>query len=215
MSSSTFAGTFGKLLPDDVASLDAQQAATVANRSGGDLRIRRRHPRTARLGAAPGLHGHIVPIILGADGNVLEVGRTQRIANRAQRRALRAMYPTCAFHGCDVPFNHCEIHHIAYFELGGATDLQNLLPVCSRHHHVVHDLGWALEPDQHRSLTIRDADGNVYAVVPLPSTRERIVPTRAGDAARPARPPGTAAPPEERTPERPPERPPDQLTLIA
>src|SRR5690606_6427905 len=86
-------------------------------------------------------NGHIVPIITRPDGTVLNVGRTQRIANRAQRRALRAMYPTCAFPGCDIAFNRCEIHHIHYYELGGKTDLDNLIPLCSRHHHVIHDLG--------------------------------------------------------------------------
>jgi hypothetical protein len=142
------------------------------------VRVRRRHPRPLASVQRLVCNGHIVPIILGTDGNVLDIGRTQRIANRAQRRALRAMYPTCAFHGCDIEFNRCEIHHIHHFELGGATDLQNLLPLCSRHHHVVHDLGWNLELDEHRTLTIRDHHGNIHAVVPLPATRERIVPTR-------------------------------------
>jgi hypothetical protein len=160
-----------------------------------------------------------VPIILGADGIVLDIGRTQRIANRAQRRALRAMYPTCAFHGCDVEFNRCEIHHIQYYELGGTTDLHNLLPLCSRHHHLVHDLGWTLELDEHRTLTIRDQHGSIHAVSPLPATRPRITPTGTEQAEPLGRPPGTGAPRAGRPPERPPGRPPDppadQLTLIA
>jgi hypothetical protein len=160
-------------------------------------------------------NGHIIPIILGADGTVLDIGRTQRIANRAQRRALRAMYPTCAFHGCDVAFNRCEIHHITYYELGGTTDLHNLLPLCSRHHHLVHDLGWTLELDEHRTLTIRDQHGNLHAVVPLPATRPGIVPTGTEQAEPLGRPPGTGAPRAGRPPPRPPDPPADQLTLIA
>ena len=156
-------------------------------------------------------NGHIVPIIINTDGTVVDVGRTQRIANRAQRRALRAMYPTCAFHGCDITFNRCEIHHIHYYELGGKTDLDNLIPLCSRHHHVVHDLGWTLELDQHRTLTIRDTNGNIHATVPLPSTTRGITPNRA-DQSKPAPPsPATITDRDE----RPPGRPPDQLTLIA
>lgn len=150
-------------------------------------------------------NGHVVPIVLAGDGTALDVGRTQRIANRSQRRALRAMYRTCAFHGCDIPFARCEMHHLHHFELGGATDLANLLPLCSRHHHLIHDLGWRLELDEHRTLTIRDRQGAVHAVAPL-----AIAP--AGPSSGPGsgdergRPPDTTGPPEPQ---------PDRLAPIA
>lgn len=114
--------------------------------------------------------GIVVPIIIGTDGVALDVGRQQRVANRKQRRALRAMYRTCAFHGCDVAFNRCEIHHIHPWELGGLTDLDNLLPVCSRHHHVIHEGGWSLQLARDRTLTIRQPDGTVFATT-TPSMR--------------------------------------------
>ena len=41
-------------------------------------------------------NGRITPILL-IDGIPVNVGREQRLANRAQRRALRAIYRTCAF----------------------------------------------------------------------------------------------------------------------
>lgn len=112
-------------------------------------------------------NGTIVPIITKSDGVAINVGRKQRIANRRQRRALRAMYRTCAFHGCDVQFNRCEIHHIREWDLGGGTDLDNLLPLCSRHHHVVHEGGWDLHLAPDRTLTIRQPDRSVFATVPL------------------------------------------------
>lgn len=114
-------------------------------------------------------NGTVVPILIGNDGVALNAGREQRVANRAQRRALRAMYRTCAFHGCDVAFNRCEIHHIEPWEIGGSTDLGNLLPLCSRHHHVVHDGGWQLHLGPDRELTIRQPDGSIHAVIPLRS----------------------------------------------
>jgi hypothetical protein len=161
-------------------------------------------------------NGHIVPIIIDTNGNVLNIGRTQRLANRAQRRALRAMYRTCAFHGCDVTFNRCEIHHLHHYELGGPTDLQNLLPLCPRHHHLIHDLNWTLHLDDQRTLTIRDTEGHVHAVVPLPPASPPITATPPADPPNP-RPPGE--PPPQRPPGQPPGRPPDQvsdqLSLIA
>src|SRR4051794_37306994 len=70
-------------------------------------------------------NGRITPILL-VDGIPLNVGREQRLANRAQRRALRALYRTCAFAGCETPFQRCEIHHLIPWELGGRTDLSKL-----------------------------------------------------------------------------------------
>jgi hypothetical protein len=117
-------------------------------------------------------NGRICPIIL-VDGVPINVGRDQRLANRAQRRALRAMYRTCAFTGCDVAFNRCEIHHVVPWEIGGLTDLVNLLPLCSRHHHVIHELSWKLELAEDRTLTITQPDGTVFARTPVSMGAER------------------------------------------
>jgi hypothetical protein len=107
--------------------------------------------------------GRIVPIIL-VDGVPINVGRDQRLANRAQRRALRAIYRSCGFPGCETPFHRCDIHHVLPWELGGPTDLANLIPLCARHHHLVHELGWRLELAPDRQLTIRQPDGTIHAI---------------------------------------------------
>lgn len=117
--------------------------------------------------------GLITPVIVDADGVVLDAGRTIRHANRAQRRALRAMYRTCVIAGCDVPFERCEIHHLVPWELGGVTDSHNLLPVCCRHHHVVHELGWRLDLSPDRTLTVSDHAGS-----PLFVSRPDVPPDR-------------------------------------
>ena len=108
----------------------------------------------------------IVPIISAADGVALYLGRDTRLANRAQRRALRAMYRGCAAHGCRVAFDKCQIHHLRWFRRGGFTDVDNLLPVCDKHHHLVHEGGWNLALDQHRNLTITYPDGTIMTTGP-------------------------------------------------
>ena len=113
--------------------------------------------------------GDLSVVALGPGGIALAVGRQRRTATRAQRRALRAMYPTCGFAECDRPFDRCEIHHLVPWESGGRTDLDNLLPLCARHHHLVHDRRWTLHLDDERTLTIIRADGAVHAQLPLPS----------------------------------------------
>ena len=108
-------------------------------------------------------NGRLTPVILGEDGVPINVGRTIRHATRAQRRALRTTYRTCAFTGCDTTFDHCEIHHIHWYEHGGPTDLANLLPLCSRHHHLVHEGGWTLHLTPDRTLTITRPDHTTHA----------------------------------------------------
>ena len=101
-------------------------------------------------------------VVVSADGRVpLSLGRTRRTANREQRRALRAVYRTCAIEGCTTPFDWCEIHHVWFRELDDLTDLDNLIPLCHRHHHLVHDSGWRLTLDKtDRTLTVALADGS-------------------------------------------------------
>lgn len=103
--------------------------------------------------------GDISPVIVGADGTRLLLGRTTRLANREQRRALRVLYRTCAC--CDVVFEHCQIHHVAWFEPSGHTDIGNLLPLCHRHHHLAHEGGWQLSLLADRSLRIVLPNGEV------------------------------------------------------
>ena len=101
----------------------------------------------------------ITPIIVGADGVHLELGRTTRLANRAQRRALRAMYRGCAIPGCCVGWDYVVIHHLHWYRNGGPTDISNLLPLCSKHHHLAHEGRWQLTLDPARNLTILRPDG--------------------------------------------------------
>ena len=74
----------------------------------------------------------------------LDLGRTTRLANAAQRRALRAIYPRCAIPDCPTRFDHCKIHHVRWWRHGGRTDLENLVPVCVRHHTAIHHEGWTI-----------------------------------------------------------------------
>ena len=114
----------------------------------------------------------ITPIIVAADGVSLYLGRSSRTANRAQRRALRAMYKCCAVPGCTAAFDDCAIHHVIWYRNGGPTDIDHLLPVCSKHHHLVHEGGWQLVLDAKRNLTITFPDGAIMTTGP-PKRRGR------------------------------------------
>ena len=103
----------------------------------------------------------ILPVVLDGRSVPIDVGRSKRLATVHQRRALEAIHPTCAIPDCEVIFDHCKVHHIDYWAIsdsggGGSTDLNNMVPLCSRHHHAAHEGGWKLELDpETRELTIR------------------------------------------------------------
>ncbi len=104
-------------------------------------------------------------VVIHAPGQ-LDLGRSTRLASPAQRRALRAMYPTCAIPGCEVPFRYTKAHHITWWRHGGTTDLNNLLPVCNHHHTMIHDGGWQVKLNEDRVLTITLPNGNVLSTGP-------------------------------------------------
>ncbi|HUV20113.1 MAG TPA: HNH endonuclease [Ilumatobacteraceae bacterium] len=104
-------------------------------------------------------------VVLHAPGE-LNLGRTTRLANRAQRRALRGLYRCCAIPGCTVAYDRCKLHHIIWWRNQGRTDFDNLLPVCSVHHAKIHNDGWVIELGPNRQLTLHLPDGSVHATGP-------------------------------------------------
>jgi len=78
-------------------------------------------------------------VIRGQDGQVLDAGREERIANRAMRRALVARDGNCcAVPGCDRRVGWCDAHHIIWWRDGGLTKVENLVFLCRWHHSRIH-----------------------------------------------------------------------------
>ena len=109
----------------------------------------------------------ILPIVLNGHSEPLDVGRSARTANRAQRRALRAIHRTCAHPDCTVGFSACRIHHVRWWwEHNGPTDIDNLLPLCETHHHMVHEGSWGLTMTPNRTATWTRPDGTHHHTGP-------------------------------------------------
>lgn len=87
----------------------------------------------------------IIPIVLGTDGRVLDIGRTSRIFPPHIRKAITARDQGCAFPGCTIPAPWCEAHHIKYWSRGGSTGTGNGVLLCSHHHHLIHKEQWQIE----------------------------------------------------------------------
>ena len=123
---------------------------------------------TARLLAA---EANIIPAVLGGAGEVLDLGRTRRLFSPAQRQALAEQYGGCAFPGCDHPPSYTEAHHLRWWSHDGPTDLANGIPLCSFHHHRIHDDGWEIEMRDH-----------IPYFIPPPWADPDRIPRRGGNA---------------------------------
>ncbi len=80
----------------------------------------------------------IIPVVLGSDSEILDVGRTQRLFTPAQLKAMWLRDRHCTFPGCQVPAHWTDAHHLKHWIDGGHTDLANGALLCGRHHTIVH-----------------------------------------------------------------------------
>lgn len=89
----------------------------------------------------------IIPIVLGTDREILEMGRSRRLVTPGQRRALHHRDKHCTFPGCTVPASWCDSHHVVHWAEGGLSDLSNYALLCGRHHSIVHSKGFTADVD--------------------------------------------------------------------
>ncbi|UPK74140.1 HNH endonuclease [Nocardioidaceae bacterium SCSIO 66511] len=93
--------------------------------------------------------------------NVLNVGRTSRLATTAQRKAITARQDgSCANPGCGSTF--LEFHHVDWWNRdAGKTDLDNLVGICGNCHHLVHQNKLTIRHDGHDGFTFHRSTGAV------------------------------------------------------
>ena len=101
-------------------------------------------PETARRLACD---ASVARIITGPDGLPLDVGRAQRTASAAIRRAVVLRDGHCVFAGCDAPPEWCDVHHVVHWAFGGPTSCDNGALLCERHHTSCHEGGFTVHRD--------------------------------------------------------------------
>ncbi|MHB1138302.1 MAG: HNH endonuclease signature motif containing protein [Microthrixaceae bacterium] len=83
-------------------------------------------------------------IVMGTHRTILDIGDTQRLATRAQRRAMANRDGGCVFPACDQPPTWTDAHHVLHWLHDGPTDLDNLASLCRHHHSVTHRTDWTM-----------------------------------------------------------------------
>jgi hypothetical protein len=104
-------------------------------------------------------------IVLGADGEPLDVGRTTKRWTTAIRRAITHRDGHCTFPGCDRPPSHCDIHHCRHWKDGGDTAATNGTLLCRHHHTFIHDRRWQVHLDHRQQPIYTKPDGTRHDLV--------------------------------------------------
>jgi hypothetical protein len=87
------------------------------------------------------------------------------------QRALRSRDHGCRFPGC-IHDRFVDAHHLRHWANGGKTSLDNLILLCRRHHRLVHEGGFGVEPVADEVIQFTRPDGRVIAEHPrLPDAR--------------------------------------------
>jgi hypothetical protein len=98
-------------------------------------------------------------------GQALGLGRARRDPAPWMLRQLRYRDRGCRFPGCGTNA-FTQAHHITWWSRGGRTDLENLLLVCSFHHRLVHEHGWAIQKRSTGEVDWITATGERYRAGP-------------------------------------------------
>lgn len=152
------------------ADADAVDAALAKKANSHDATAEPHEPATL-AGYGPIGPALLAMFLCGADvtgvlthvsreqSQVLNVGRTQRFATRKQRIAILARQQgRCAAPGCT--HTHLEMHHVIWWKDGhGPTDLDAMIGLCSRCHHLVHQNRLKITADGHGGFDFTNHDG--------------------------------------------------------
>ena len=97
---------------------------------------------------------------------ILDYGTSTRTIPATLWSALVIRDEHCRFPGCDRRSSWCEGHHVRWVTHGGTTDMANLVLLCSRHHHRLHEPNWQAKLLPDATFEVTDPTGMVRATSP-------------------------------------------------
>jgi len=145
---------------------------TLSTGEDGDCHLANGHHLSAATARRHGCDCTTITHLM-RDGQPLDVGRAQRLVNRAQRRAIQRRDQGCRWPGC-TRGGIMEIHHLVHWIDNGPTNLDNLAQLCRHHHHAAHEGGWTIIGHATGPLAFHGPDGRVALLEP---TRVQVTTT--------------------------------------
>ena len=140
---------------------------TLINNAPGSAELDGGYPVSGETARRLACDAGLIRIITRGASEVLDIGRKTRHWNKAQRRAIRFRWcGRCAFPGCGRRIT--QIHHCKPWQPGGETNLDCGVPVCSYHHHLVHEGGWTVSYDPTMRAAIFTTPDDQQVIAPTP-----------------------------------------------
>ena len=124
-------------------------------------------------------HARVQAVLEDGSGNAVRMTTAAHDPTPTMMRQLRYRDVGCTFPGCGSK-RYSIAHHIAWWGLGGPTELGNLVLVCKWHHHLVHDFGWSLTRRADGEVRWYRPDGRRFRAGPGPPPRDGRGSPRAG-----------------------------------
>lgn len=112
-------------------------------------------------------------VVESSSGDPVALSKKSRSAPSFIRGLLRRRDGTCRFPGCHNS-RFLRAHHIIHWSDGGKTELSNLVFLCNKHHHFVHEQHWSVEGDPNEELIFVSPEKDVR----LPS---KVAPKKLSD----------------------------------
>jgi hypothetical protein len=152
--------TGGRERPQILMTVDVEQ---LAKRAGGRALLDTGETITIEAARRLACDADIATVLVNGRGEILDLGRTRRVASDAQYKALVVRDGGRRWPGCDRPPGWTQAHHIVEWPDGGLTNMDNLVLLCLTHHHLIHHQHWRIEGNAKNLKIHPPADGAARA----------------------------------------------------
>ena len=86
-------------------------------------------------------------VLRSSAGTILDYGHKHHTVPPGLRKAVAVRDRGCRVPGCTRKKAWTDAHHIQWWRHHGKTKLDNLILLCQRHHHMVHQYNWHIDLD--------------------------------------------------------------------
>ena len=106
-------------------------------------------------------------LLTSTDGSLIDTSPRTYTPRAALKHLTTLKFATCAFPHCQMPSDRCDIDHANSFARGGLTTIDNLAPLCRRHHNYKTHGEWKLHRYENDTIIwISRRTGRIYITGP-------------------------------------------------
>ena len=105
-------------------------------------------------------------LLTSSDGTPVHASPRTYTPTAAIKRLTELKHTTCAFPHCHMPADRCDLDHNTPYANGGPTSVDNLAPLCRRHHNGKTRGHWNLNRNDDTITWTSNRTGRSYTTTP-------------------------------------------------